>query len=81
MINEQMNMETRINIEQFDNGIALHWHAVNLDLNDKELVIYNSDIDRELGKIMRSDIEAVMNANTANEVKLLIKIEPIEDDK
>ena len=74
-------METAINIEQFDNGIALHWHAVDLDLNDKELVIYNSDIDRELGKIMRSDIEAVMNENTANEVKLLIKIEPIEDDK
>ena len=74
-------METAINIEQFDNGIALHCHAVDLYLNDKELVIYNSDIDRELGKIMRSDIEAVMNANTANEVKLLIKIEPIEDDK
>ena len=74
-------METAISIEQFDNGIPLHWHAVDLDLNDKELVIYNSDIDRELGKIMRSDIEAVMNANTANEVKLLIKIEPIEDDK
>lgn len=74
-------METVINIEQFDNGIALHWHAFYLNLNDKELVIYNSDIDRELGKIMRSDIEAVMNANTANEVKLSIKIEPIEDDK
>jgi hypothetical protein len=74
-------METAINIEKFDNGIALHWHAVNLDLNDKELVIYNSDIDRELGKIMRSDIEAVMNTFAANEVKLSIKIEPIEDDK
>jgi hypothetical protein len=30
---------------------------------------------------MRSDIEAVMDTFAANEVKLSIKIEPIEDDK
>lgn len=72
-------METRIRIEQFDNGITLCWHGVDISLDDKKKVIYNSDIDRELGKAIYSDVKAVMDAFVANEVELSITIKPIGD--
>ena len=67
-------METRIQIEQFDNGITLDWHCLDYVLDDKKQVIYNNDIERELGKVIFSDIKAVMDAHSANKVSLSIII-------
>lgn len=58
----------KVIINKYDNGIS--WDEVDHDKETSHVIMYDSDINREIGKIIASDIDAVMNESVTNRVEL-----------
>lgn len=72
-----MIKNAEIIIEQFDNGITLHWSDLDGDVDDEKLVIPEHMQNSEVGKSIMGDVKNVMDEAATNKVKLTIKYEPL----
>lgn len=72
-----MIQNAEIIIEQFDNGITLHWRDLDGETDDEKLVIPEHMQNSEVGKSIMGDVKNVMDGAATNKVKLTIKYEPL----
>ena len=72
-----MTQNAEIIIEQFDNGITLHWRDLDGATDDEKLVIPEHMQNSEVGKLIMGDVNLVKKEAVANRVKLTIKYEPL----
>lgn len=72
-----MTQNAEIIIEQFDNGITLHWRDLDGATDDEKLVIPEHMQNNEVGKSIMGDVKNVMDGAVTNKVKLTIKYEPL----
>lgn len=72
-----MIQNAEITIEQFDNGITLHWRDLDGATDDEKLVIPEHMQNSEVGKSIMGDVKNVMDGAATNRVKLTIKYEPL----
>lgn len=71
-------MKVIIEIEQFDNGIALKWK--DEDDNELKSVALERDKEQAIGKMIWEDIKSEMDYNTCNKVELKIEYEACEEN-
>lgn len=72
-----MTQNAEIIIEQFDNGITLHWRDLDGATDDEKLVIPEHMQNSKVGKSIMGDVKNVMDGAVTNKVKLTIKYEPL----
>jgi hypothetical protein len=72
-----MIQNVEIIIEQFDNGITLHWRDLDGATDDEKLVIPEHMQNSEVGKSIMGDVKKVMDGAVTNKVKITIKYEPL----
>jgi hypothetical protein len=74
-----MIQNVEIIIEQFDNGITLHWSDIDGEVKivGKKLVIPEHSQHSEVGKYIMGDVKNVMDEAATNRVKLTIKYESL----
>lgn len=71
-------MKVIIEIEQFDNGIALKWK--DEDDNELKSVALERDKEQAIGKAIWEDIKSVMDSELSNKVELKIEYEACEEN-
>lgn len=72
-----MTQNAEIIIEQFDNGITLHWRDLDGEVEDEKLVVPEHSQHSEVGKLIMSDVQVVMKELVSNRVKITVKYEPL----
>ena len=72
-----MTQNAEIIIEQFDNGITLHWRDLDGETDEEKLVIPEHMQNSEVGKSIMGDVKNVMDGAATNRVKLTINYEPL----
>ena len=71
-------MKTKINIEQFDNGITLKVEDMDGAVDPTAMVVLDRDIMEAIGKSVWGDAQCVMNAAAENVVEIIIETKVIK---
>lgn len=65
-------MQVTINIEQYDNGIALKWRDDEGRTDSEAIIAYDRDKESVIGKMIWNDIKEAMDAALTNTVRMKI---------
>lgn len=71
-------MKTKINIEQFDNGITLKVEDMDGTVDPTAMVVLNRDIMEAIGKSVWGDAQCVMNQECENAVEIIIETKAVK---
>ena len=71
-------MKTKINIEQFDNGITLKVEDMDGTVDPTAMVVLDRDIMEAIGKSVWDDVQHVMNAASENAVEIIIETKAVK---
>ena len=70
-------MKTKINIEQFDNGITLRCEDLDGLADPTAQVVLERDVFEAIGKEVWDDVQHVMNAASENVVEIIIETKAV----
>ena len=70
-------MKTKINIEQFDNGITLRCEDLDGMADPTAKVVLERDVFEAIGKEVWDDVQHVMNAASENAVEIIIETKAV----
>lgn len=71
-------MKTKINIEQFDNGITLRCEDLDGMADPTAKVVLDRDVMEAIGKEVWDDVKHVMNAASDNAVEIIIETKAVK---
>lgn len=66
-------MKVQITIEQYDNGISLHWKDASGEISEVKKVAYDREEERMLGEMILDDIRHLLDKNFTE--KVIMEIE------
>lgn len=70
-------MKTKINIEQFDNGITMRRETTDGDADPVAIVVLHRDILEAIGKEVWQDVQCAIETDEANAVEIIIETKAV----